>query len=340
MNSSRNVGVLNDEKCADDTAKSPLPLGIDTSKRKSKKSSKSKSRSRKFQENAEASSSYMALPDLGDDDVRENIGMAYPASPITPAPRRRSMHRDEHGILSTTPMRRQIRILANTKSESDLPRTPSADRSGSSTRTMDAECPLRASLSPIRHGFRGRYDMQRAFVSDGDIVRTSPAREERGLDGNRLANTTTRNSSIQQTSECSTNILVPRNKSLLSTHILEEITIDTGARPASPDNLTAWSDEERNKPWDCKTCTFVNENPIHLSCSMCGVLREVGRQARPNPSAFEEQMAFLRGETQQSTIQFKSKKLEEEWFVKLREQRIEELFQLQTEYLKKVCGGV
>ena len=343
--SSRDGEGLNDDKTRGNTLKLPLslpppPLGIDSSKRKNKKSSKSRSRSRKLRENPESSSSYVALPDLGDDDVVKHVGMAHPASPITPAPRRRSMHRDEHGILSTTPMRRQIRILANTKSESDLPRTPPADCSGWSTRTMDAEYPLRASLSPIRRGFRDRNDMQRAIVNGGDTARASP-REERGLDGTRLTSTTSgsSSSSIQQISECRTSIPVPSDKSL-PTHQPEEITIDNAAPPASPNYLTAWSDEELNKPWECKTCTFVNENPMHLSCSMCGVLREIGRQARPSPSAFEEQMAFLRGETQQSTIQSKSKKLEEEWFVKLREQRMEELFQLQTEYLRKVCGGV
>lgn len=339
MVSSRGDGAH--EKDTGDSLKSSPPppsLGIDTSKRK-KKATKSRSRSRKMREKDESLASYIALPDLGDSDLREDGAMPYPTSSITPAPRRRAMLREEHRILSTTPMRTQIRFLATTKSESDLPRTqPNPDRSGRSTRTMNSEYPLRASLSPIRQGFRDRNDMQRAITNGSNAARACP-REERGFDGTRHSSSSS-GSSILQASERHLSVAVPSDKPLPTSHLLEEIAIDTVSPPATPDNLTMWSDEERNKPWECKTCTFVNENPLHLSCSICGVLREIGRQGRPSPTAFEEQMAFLRGETQQATVQFKCKKLEEEWFVKLQERRMEELFQLQTEYLRKVCGGI
>ena len=36
-------------------------------------------------------------------------------------------------------------------------------------------------------------------------------------------------------------------------------------------SFLTWS--ERKQPWSCSACTFVNENVLHLSCSVCGTQR-------------------------------------------------------------------
>ena len=311
--------------------KSPREAEHTKDNKKDKKSSRNKSltksRSRKSKELLKSSSRYMALSDLGDGEVEPSNNL-YPSSPITPAPRRRSMHRDEHGMLSTTPIRTQIRILVPTKSEADLPPTRSPVYSGSSTRTMESN--YRRSLSPIRRGFRGRDDMEGAVATkDGRAYQ----REERcSMGGTHPANTIR----VNQASECRTSVPVPCDS--LQTHLPKQTTIDSIVpRLALTDNVTEWSEAERHLPWECRTCTFVNENPLHLSCSICGVLREIGICAAvTTASAFEEQMTFLRGDTQQATVQSKSKKVEEVWFAKLQAQRIQEMVELQEHVLRNI----
>lgn len=35
-----------------------------------------------------------------------------------------------------------------------------------------------------------------------------------------------------------------------------------------------WNGNKKVKPWECGACTFINENPLHLVCEMCGSRRD------------------------------------------------------------------
>ena len=320
------------DKCNDIGHKPPLgvqPKGTKKVKKSKRSKSQTKSRSQKSRENAESSPKYMSLSDDVEDAVQPT-NYAHPASPITPAPRRRSMYRDENGIISPTTIRAQIRILVPSKSEADIPPTRTAEHCGSSTRTMESDFPSRSSLSPIRRGFRDRHDMERATK---DARAFQPY--ERTMNGTHPATEV----NVSQASECRTSVPVP-SQSLQTYPPNQTTTIGTMMPQAVADNLTAWSDAERNQPWECRTCTFVNGNPLHLSCSICGVLRETGIPLEPKTTAtmaFEEQMACLRGDTQQTTVQSKSKKVEDAWFATLQGLRIQEMVEQQAIVLRSRC---
>lgn len=43
---------------------------------------------------------------------------------------------------------------------------------------------------------------------------------------------------------------------------------------ASVMSFMDWNPNEKVKSWSCPTCTFINENPLHLTCEMCGHRRK------------------------------------------------------------------
>lgn len=42
-----------------------------------------------------------------------------------------------------------------------------------------------------------------------------------------------------------------------------------------------WNPNEKLQSWTCTTCTYINENPMHLQCEMCGTRRAVLTSSRP-----------------------------------------------------------
>jgi hypothetical protein len=108
-----------------------------------------------------------------------------------------------------------------------------------------------------------------------------------------------------------------------------------GEAAQARDTFLGWSEEERSQAWECQTCTFVNENALHLACDMCGTLCAKGSSSnRKSFSFFDEDLH----EDQQAAIRSKSHQVEEKCFVTLQQERIGELIQLQKKLLA-ACGN-
>ena len=48
------------------------------------------------------------------------------------------------------------------------------------------------------------------------------------------------------------------------------------------------ADDNEDGPWNCPACTFLNENPLHLVCAVCGTAKVINKapkiQTNPNDS--------------------------------------------------------
>jgi len=49
-----------------------------------------------------------------------------------------------------------------------------------------------------------------------------------------------------------------------------------------------WNGNEKVKPWECAACTYVNENPLHLTCEMCGSRRNIPNTTAQRASIIED----------------------------------------------------
>jgi hypothetical protein len=50
-----------------------------------------------------------------------------------------------------------------------------------------------------------------------------------------------------------------------------------------------WNPNEKIQSWPCDQCTFVNENPLHLACEMCGHRRKVPTNSVAAAAASQEE---------------------------------------------------
>ena len=50
--------------------------------------------------------------------------------------------------------------------------------------------------------------------------------------------------------------------------------LDDNQGHSSVRSFSEWNGNVKIKSWQCPTCTFVNENELHLTCEMCGHLRQ------------------------------------------------------------------
>lgn len=97
------------------------------------------------------------------------------------------------------------------------------------------------------------------------------------------------------------------------------------------------SEEKRKQPWSCIACTFVNENPLHLSCSICATQREkrsMETQLHHDQFTTSKKDDTLRRDIQPAeAVLSKFKEIEEECLVTLNAERAPELIKLQQELL-------
>ena len=85
-----------------------------------------------------------------------------------------------------------------------------------------------------------------------------------------------------------------------------------------------WNPNEKLQSWNCQQCTFVNENPLHLVCEMCGHRR---KQPEAQPEQNETASA---GEQQREETQ----ELDEEGEIRLiQEEQMRELIDVQRDLM-------
>jgi rubrerythrin len=118
-----------------------------------------------------------------------------------------------------------------------------------------------------------------------------------------------------------------------------------GSRHTSLPNARASFDglvDEEGGAWVCSACTFVNENALHLSCSICGTQRDKARRETSISSTSytpyftaQEVPGELHEDFQQEAIRSRSEQIEGEWFAELQQKRMKELIQLQLELFEE-----
>ena len=50
---------------------------------------------------------------------------------------------------------------------------------------------------------------------------------------------------------------------------------------------SASSADQEEGPWSCVACTFLNENPLHLVCGVCGTAKAARREIQPTPARLQ-----------------------------------------------------
>jgi hypothetical protein len=118
------------------------------------------------------------------------------------------------------------------------------------------------------------------------------------------------------------------------------------AQPRTTSDFLSWSEPKQS--WSCSACTFVNENVLHLSCSVCGTQREkrfsetnLQKQNKPPETPQRERYSppvdYQAEEDCQSTGRNRSltkqQEIEEGWSVTLKTARAQELIKSQEELL-------
>ena len=110
------------------------------------------------------------------------------------------------------------------------------------------------------------------------------------------------------------------------------------AQPRTTSDFLSWSEPKQS--WSCSACTFVNENVLHLSCSVCGTQREkrfsetdLHLQNKPALVDYRAEECPSRQSTDRNCSLTKSQEIEEEWVVTLKAERAHELIKLQEELL-------
>lgn len=120
-------------------------------------------------------------------------------------------------------------------------------------------------------------------------------------------------------------------------------TLGTPPRPTlqqrhqqQEDNFLGWTQVEQQQPWVCGTCTFENENGLHLTCSLCSSLR-VKDTSHIASSSSDVRLAEepLGGDSQEAAIRSNTEIIGEDWLEKLKQERIQELIEIQEELLQE-----
>jgi hypothetical protein len=232
-----------------------------------------------------------------DDTVFEFSSNPWQSSPITQAPRRRTRHRDENDI-SSAKARRENTKQSQPK-EADGHDDPSSTRGKTrGTSSCRETSSIRGSYSdPKLHEMDGSVDGSRTSdgVFDGDKFEESSF-EARGLFQSTCMGNITVDSGCQLDSS---SVEVDQEPALLHRRQKDDDRMKTpsnlypvlpSAREGAETDSTAperttfspGRKEETLLVWKCQSCTFVNENALHLTCAMCGGIRETGSSTPPS----------------------------------------------------------
>lgn len=102
------------------------------------------------------------------------------------------------------------------------------------------------------------------------------------------------------------------------------------------DNFLGWTPEEQQQSWVCGACTFENENPLYLTCSLCSTLRvkDYSHRASSSNNVLHAEEPLGDG-SQEAAIRSRSQVTGEDWLETLQQRRIQELIEIQEELLQE-----
>lgn len=95
-------------------------------------------------------------------------------------------------------------------------------------------------------------------------------------------------------------------------------------------SFSDWNGNERIKSWQCQTCTFINENVLHLNCEMCGQARYGASTVPPAAAAASSSSASSNLDDLMGGI---SAATDDAYLNHLQEEQLRELMGLQEEIM-------
>lgn len=298
-----------------------------------------------------------------EDVVFEFSSNPYQSSPITPAPRRRTRHRNENetsaksprentnpsqpkqdanmheNLASTTvkPERKAVSRPHIIDGASSCGETSSIRRNDNDVNLHDADSSLDQRMPPV-------------CVVDGDTFEESSFETSSLFKSTLMRNTRVDSGSqldsssdgVNQKAELSHRNNTHNNILKTSSNLFPVLSAHEGTETNTveqKDEFLAWSMEERLSEWKCQACTFMNENALHLTCDMCGGIRETDSSTPSESltSSHQEDVGTI-DEAQRVTTRSRSQKVEDEYLLVVEIERSKELIELQKELLEEYAS--
>jgi hypothetical protein len=281
-------------------------------------------------------------------------------SPMTPSAARKSLLQrvtDDASPKSTKKKLTSTRSKTSAESKISIqsPRnTFSKIRSGDPRPSIDENegrnSPCRGVLSPIRMSFRNKIKFTPDDLYMNEANESSDEIDVHDKAFPSLPVSSTEDGVIRNTVEnaASTSISAAIGEDEKDSNREEAANDETSQEVKPPkkssscvrlSSFLAWSEEERGRPWKCRICTYLNQNPLHLSCEVCCALREKEKPSDEvsllSLSTEARESSVMLPEHQQKAIRSKAKKVEEQWFEDLEAHRMAELVEYQRQVLER-----